>query len=159
MRTTLRHVLALCLAAGLLALASPASAEKLSRSQGQTIYAPAYSHIYHGVKTREFLLTVTLSIRNIDPKNPITVTSVQLYDEAGKFVRSYADTQKVLPPLAVSEAVLEERDPAGGSGASFVVRWESAKPSLPPVVQCVMIGSSNSQGISFLTEGKVVEER
>ena len=61
MRIKLRHVLALCLMAGLLALACPVAAEKLSRSQGQTIYVPAYSHIYHGVKTREFLLTVTLS--------------------------------------------------------------------------------------------------
>ncbi|MBU2627056.1 MAG: DUF3124 domain-containing protein, partial [Proteobacteria bacterium] len=42
--------------------------EKKELSYGQTIYVPAYSHIYIGDRERPFLLTVTLSIRNIDPK-------------------------------------------------------------------------------------------
>ena len=48
---------------------------------------PAYSQIFHGVKTRDFLLTVTLSIRNVDPAAAITVTSVELLDGAGKVLR------------------------------------------------------------------------
>ena len=42
-------------------------------SVGQTIYVPAYSHIYSGNRERPFLLTVTLSIRNIDPTHKITI--------------------------------------------------------------------------------------
>ena len=42
-------------------------------SVGQTIYFPAYSHIYSGNRERPFLLTVTLSIRNIDPTHKITI--------------------------------------------------------------------------------------
>ncbi len=161
MRNQHRPVHVFCLATALLALlcAVPAAAGKPGRVQGQTVYVPAYSHIYHGVKTREFLLTVTLSIRNTDPAVPIRIVSVELFDESGKALRSYPGTQKTLAPFAVTEAVLEERDPSGGSGGAFLVRWESKQPALPPVVQCVMIGSSNSQGISFLTEGRVVEER
>jgi len=43
--------------------------EKIELSDGQTIYVPAYSHIYSGNREQPFLLTVTLSIRNIDPKH------------------------------------------------------------------------------------------
>ena len=35
-------------------------------SKGQTVYVPAYSHIYIGGKKRPFELAITLSIRNID---------------------------------------------------------------------------------------------
>jgi len=42
-------------------------------SHGQTIYVPVYSHIYSGNKERPFFLTVTLSIRNIDPKHPPSI--------------------------------------------------------------------------------------
>ena len=40
-------------------------------SKGQTIYVPAYSHIYSGDRERPFLLTVTVSIRNTDLKQLI----------------------------------------------------------------------------------------
>ena len=49
-------------------------------SQGETIYVPAYSHIYVGSNEQPFLLTVTLSIRNIDPANSLTVTAVDYYE-------------------------------------------------------------------------------
>lgn len=150
----------LCLLALLLpAFAARAEAGEVKRVLGQTLYVPAYSHIYHGVKTREFLLTVTLSIRNADPATAITVTSVEFLDEAGKVLRSYPAAQKTLRPFMGTKAVLEERDTAGGSSGAFLVRWESGKPVVPPVVQSVMIGSANSQGISFLSEARVVEER
>ena len=36
--------------------------DKIGLSKGETIYAPAYSHIYSGDSERPFLLTVTVSI-------------------------------------------------------------------------------------------------
>ena len=51
-------------------------------SKGQTLYVPAYSHIYIGNKANLYQLTVTLSIRNIDPLNPITLTVVDFIMEA-----------------------------------------------------------------------------
>ena len=50
------------------------AADVPAKTSGQTVYVPAYSHIYHGNKNAELLLSVTLSIRNIDPDNPITIT-------------------------------------------------------------------------------------
>jgi hypothetical protein len=50
----------------------PSFAEKKTPlTDGQTIYVPVYSHIYSGNREHPFLLAVTLSIRNIDPKHPI----------------------------------------------------------------------------------------
>ena len=47
--------------------------ENSGLSDGQSIYVPAYSHIYSGNKERPFLLTVTLSIRNVNPKHSIKI--------------------------------------------------------------------------------------
>ena len=60
-----------CLLTVCLLLPPPLQAdESLGLSSGQTIYVPAYSHIYTGNREKPFLLTVTLSIRNIDPSGP-----------------------------------------------------------------------------------------
>lgn len=56
----------------LLPICALAVDDNIELSKGQRIYVPAYSHIYSGNKEKPFLLTVTLSIRNIDPTNTIT---------------------------------------------------------------------------------------
>jgi hypothetical protein len=71
------------------------SAECGGLSVGQTIYVPAYSHIYSGNNERPFLLTVTLSIRNIDPKHEITITEVDYYETQGKRLRVYLNQPKI----------------------------------------------------------------
>lgn len=52
-------------------------------SVGQTIYVPAYSHIYSGNREKPFLLTVTLSIRNVDPKHSISIDLINFYESQG----------------------------------------------------------------------------
>ncbi len=37
--------------------------------EGQSVYVPIYSHIYHGDCDKPFDLTATLSIHNTDPKH------------------------------------------------------------------------------------------
>jgi len=73
--------------------------EAVGLSEGQTLYVPAYSHIYSGNRERPFLLTVTLSVRNIDPKHPITITVVDYYETQGKRLKRFLDTEKALKPL------------------------------------------------------------
>ena len=43
--------------------------------EGQTVYVPAYSHVYHGAGA-PYLLTITLSVRNTSLDSEISVTSV-----------------------------------------------------------------------------------
>lgn len=131
------------------------AAEQYSR---QTVYVPIYSHIYTGDREKTFDLAVTLSIRNTDMENSIVVESADYFNTEGKLIQKYIDKEVSLAPMAATRYVVQESDKRGGSGASFVVKWRSANKVSPPVIQGVMIGSKSQQGISFLTEGQVIEE-
>ncbi len=126
-------------------------------SSGQLLYVPVYSHIYTGDKERPFNLAVTLSIRNTDTKGTLRLTAVDYYDTEGKLVRSYLDAPRELGPLASIRYVVAERDVKGGSGANFIVRWESAAPVNAPVVESVMIGAQSGQGISFTSQAREIQ--
>ena len=73
--------------------------EKTMLTDGQTIYVPAYSHIYSGNREHPFLLAVTLSIRNIDPKHPIKITVVDYYETQGKRLKKYLNEPRILKPM------------------------------------------------------------
>jgi len=136
---------------------SPLHADKkIELSDGQTKYVPAYSHIYSGNRERPFLLTVTLSIRNIDPKHQIKITKVDYYETQGKLLKKYLDKPATLNPLESIRYVIPERDKTGGSGANFIVEWKSDKLVNPPVVESIMIGTQTQQGISFTSRGRVI---
>ena len=125
-------------------------------STGQMIYVPAYSHIYSGDRAKPFLLTVTLSIRNIDLKHAITVTAVDYYETQGALLKSFLEKPITLKPLASIRYIIPEQDKAGGSGANFIVTWESCDRVNAPVVEAVMIGTQSQQGVSFTSRGQVV---
>jgi len=125
-------------------------------SDGQSIYVPAYSHIYSGNSERPFLLTVTLSIRNMDPDHRIKITGVDYYETQGKLLKKYIDTPVILNPLESLRYIIPERDKSGGSGANFVVEWKSDNRVNPPIVESIMIGTQTQQGISFTSRGRVL---
>ena len=127
-------------------------------SKGQTLYVPVYSHIYWGPKARTFNLACTLSIRNVDPREPITLVSVEYFDTGGKKIRSFLEKPQKLAPLGTKEQYIEEKDTKGGSGANFIVRWVSDRPANPPIVECVMIGVEAAQGVSFTSRAQVILE-
>lgn len=125
-------------------------------SDGQTIYVPAYSHIYGGDRERPFLLTVTLSVRNTDPNHPIRITAVDYYETRGALLNKFLKAPQVLKPLESVRYVVPEKDKAGGSGANFIVVWQSERPVNPPIVEAVMIGTQSQQGLSFTSRGQVL---
>jgi len=127
-------------------------------SKGQNVYVPAYSHIYCGDREFEFLLAVTLSIRNTDFDHSITILSADYYDSDGKIIRRYVETPFRLKPMASMRFVVQESDKKGGSGANFVVRWESTEKVNIPLIESVMIGTRSQQGISFTSRGQVIAE-
>ena len=143
----------------LIALATTARAESdISLSSGQTVYVPIYSHIYSGLKGRPFRLAATLSIRNTDPKHPIRLVSVKFYDSEGKLVKEYLDNPAELKAMASTRYILTEADTGGGSGANFLVKWQSKTKVNPPLIEGVMIGTRSGQGISFISRGQVIDE-
>jgi len=133
-------------------------AEQIALSSGQTVYVPVYSHIYSGIKGRPFDLTATLSLRNTDLKNPITLVSVKYYDSDGTLVKNYLNGPKQLDKLVSARYIIPEGDKTGGSGANFIVVWQAQGPVNPPIIEAVMIGTHSGQGISFVSRGQVLKE-
>ena len=127
-------------------------------SKGQTIYVPVYSHIYSGDRERPVYLAVTVSIRNTDPVRTIQVTTVDYYNSEGRLLQRYLETPVTLPPLATVRYVVKESDKAGGSGANFLVRWQSTQPTNPPLVESIMISTASQLGISFTSRGVPIIE-
>ncbi len=125
-------------------------------SQGQTIYVPAYSHIYAGNREMPVLLTVTLSIRNTDAKGAITITKVVYYGTHGEILKSYLVEPLTLAPFGSTRFVIPQKDKSGGSGANFVVEWKSIDLVNPPIVESIMIGAEGQLGISFTSRGQVI---
>ena len=132
-------------------------AAKMKLYHGQTIYVPIYSHIYSGNREQPFYLAATLSIRNTDREHPITITAVDYYDSQGKFLKHYLEKPLVLGAMATQRYVVPESDKSGGSGAKFIVAWQSDKPVAEPLIESVMISTKTQQGISFTSRGRVLD--
>ena len=133
-----------------------AAEKNIGLSKGQMLYVPAYSHIYSGNRERPFLLTVTLSIRNVDPKHQIKIILVDYYETQGKLLKKHIDKPIALKSLESLRYVIPERDKSGGSGANFIIEWRSDKFVNPPIVESIMIGTQSTQGISFTSRGQEI---
>jgi hypothetical protein len=131
--------------------------EPLPLTKGQTVYVPAYSHIYHGNKETPLLLSVTLSIRNIDPNSSLTITAINYHETQGPLVKEYIKEPIVLGPLGSDRFIVPQKDNSGGSGANFIVEWYSEEPINPPIIESVMIGTQSQLGISFTSRGQAIQ--
>lgn len=127
-------------------------------TKGQTVYAPAYSHIYHGNKETPLLLSVTLSIRNIDRNGELTVTKIDYHETQGALVKKYIEEPVILGPLGSVRFIVPQKDNSGGSGANFIVEWQSKEPLNPPIIESVMIGTQSQLGISFTSRGVAISD-
>lgn len=138
---------------------SSGHAEPGSRlSTGQTVYVSVYSHVFHGPRERPFDLTDTLSIRNADLASSISIVLVDYYDSDGKLLKRYLEKPITLGPLASKHYAVKESDQTGGFGANFIVKWTASKKVNEPVIECVMISTKGQQGISFITQGRVIQD-
>lgn len=127
-------------------------------SKGQTVYVPVYSNVFSGPRSLPFQLATTLSVRNTDLSASLRITSIDYYDTNGKLVRRYLDKPLALAPLGTSYVHIEEKDVSGGFGANFIVRWTADRVINAPIIECVMIGATSGQGISFVSPGQEIRE-
>lgn len=143
----------------LLSSASTTSAEAVNLWREQTVYVPLYSHIYADERFRNkpFLLTATLSIRNTDPDQSLTLRSVKYYDSTGNLLQAYLDQPLTIGPLGSTRYIVEESETKGGSGAKFLVVWDAPKAITEPIIESIMIGTKMQQGISFISRGRVIK--
>ncbi|WP_457575445.1 DUF3124 domain-containing protein [Desulfomarina sp.] len=122
----------------------------------QKVYVPAYSHIYHGNKETPLLLSITLSIRNVDPLRSLTVTTVDYYETQGKLLKHFIVEPVLLPPMGSTRFIVPQKDTTGGSGANFIVSWKAEEKINPPIIESVMIGTQSQLGISFTSRGRAI---
>ena len=127
-------------------------------SKGQTVYVPVYSHIYSGNRENPIYLAATVSIRNVDPENPLTLVQVDYYDSDGRLIQHYLEKPVALAALASTRYIIKESDKKGGSGANFIVRWQSTKAINAPLIEAIMISTKSQSGISFTSRARVLVE-
>lgn len=124
---------------------------------GETLYVPIYSSVFHHQSALNYKLTATLCIHNIDLDNSIKLIKADYYDTNGDFIQAYLEEVLVLKPLQVVQIVVHEDDERGGAGAKFIVEWVSETNVNSPIVEAVMISARGQQGISFISLGKVIK--
>lgn len=149
----------LVIAAFLLLAQTTVLADTLLRSKGQTVYVPAYSHVFTGPRSNPYNLAITLAVRNTDQASSITLTAIDYLDTNGRLVRRHLPKPLALGPLASHFIHMEEKDTSGGFAPKFIVRWEANRQVATPIVETLMIGATSGQGISFIGRGQVLQER
>jgi hypothetical protein len=125
---------------------------------GQLVFVPAYSEII-SESSPSLKLSTTLAIHNTDTDDPIIVQSVRYYDTDGNLVREFVDSPVQLKPLATAGFVVLANDTSGGWGANFLVEWVAGKPVYEPVIEAIMVSGRGTEGVSFISEGRVISEQ
>lgn len=125
-------------------------------SSGESVYVSIYSNIYSGPKAVRLELATMLSIRNTDPKYPITILKADYYNTSGNMIDSYVKKPMKLKPLESTYFYIKEYDKRGGPGANFIVKWQAEKKVNQPIIEGVMLGTR--QGVSFICPGQIITE-
>jgi hypothetical protein len=135
----------------------------VSRTSGQVLYLPIYSHVWHGDldskgEPAKALVSISVSIRNTDPAKSIRVTSAQYYDTDGKKLREYVAAPRVVQPMGTFELFIPRGDDSGGSGANFVIVWKSDSPASPPIVEGFHANLPAGRSIAFTTYARPIPD-
>lgn len=131
------------------------------RTNGQVLYLPIYSHIWHGEVDRKgqptkTLVSVSVSIRNTDPSKSIRVSSAQYFDTDGKKLREYVPAPKTIGPMGTLELFIPRSDDTGGSGANFVIAWKSDVAVNAPIVEALHANLPSGRSIAFTTSARQI---
>ena len=146
----------------LLLAAVPGRADEPALSSGQTLYLPIYSHVLYGNKVAAgkpgmYPLSALISLRNTDMGQPIRLLSARYFNTDGKLLREYLPAPRVLPPLGTLELFLERNDMAGGSGANFIIVWQSDKPVNRPIAEAVHADVTGNRTLAFITSARPIK--
>ncbi len=137
----------------------PPEGEPIGAPRLRTVYVPAYSHLPQSGKSRPIMLSILLSVRNVDTSAIITLTHVDYFDTSGHRVRRYLDAPRKLRPLETAEFIVDTVDDAGGSGANFLVYWEGPSDAHSLLTECVMSGQMLAGYVSFTSRGVELDRR
>lgn len=158
MRKCLYSVLALLLAV------LPCAAHADDLSKGQTLYLPIYSFVWHGDinsgtgQPMKAEMSALVSIRNASLKTPIRLLSARYYNTDGKLLKEFVSAPRTIAPMGTVELFIEKSESEGGSGANFIIQWEAAAETNPPVVEAVHIDNQGGRPYSFITTARPINK-
>ena len=127
-------------------------------SKGETVYVSVYSNVFVGSVKERFQLSSMLSVRNTDPKHPITLMTADYYNTDGRIVKSYIFTPVRLNPLASKYYFVEPQDERGGEGANFIVKWTAEQHVNQPIIETLMLNLYGKQGLAFRCSGQIITD-
>jgi Protein of unknown function (DUF3124) len=130
----------------------------INAARGELVYVPIYSSIFYENGKHTLELAATLSIHNVNPESQITVTRADYYDTDGKLIKKYLDKPLLLNALQTKNLVIDKENKTGGTGANFLVEWQSKQGTTSPVIEALMVNASSNLGIAFTTTGKVIRQ-
>jgi hypothetical protein len=130
-------------------------------TNGQVLYLPIYSHIWHGEadgkrRPMKTLVSVSISIRNTDPNKSILVTSARYFDTDGKKLKDYISTPITIGPMGTYELFIPRSDDTGGSGANFVISWRSGVNVNAPIVEALHVNLPAGRAFVFTTTARQI---
>ena len=130
-------------------------------TNGQHLYLPIYAFIVHGdldknSVAKQLPVSALVSIHNTDLDKPLKLLSARYYSTEGKFLRNFISSPRILKPMETLELLVERRDVVGGSGANFVIQWESEVPISPPLVQALHVELQTNRAIVFTTDAVLI---
>lgn len=134
------------------------TANDLQIVTGQRVYVPAYSQVLLSPDGSGLELAVSLAIHNTDSEHPLIIREVSYYNTEGALVRNYITEPVQLPPLATTGFVVASEDQSGGWGANFIVEWGAEQPVYEPIIEAVMVSTRGTQGVSFISHGRVLSQ-
>lgn len=125
--------------------------------RGQVLYLPIYSNIPYFEHGKKYDLSAFVAIHNTDFENAITITKVLFLNNDGKLIENYLLKDSIISPLGATNFFVPERDQSG-TGANFLIEWVSDTLVNEPLIESVIVGLTDGQGISFLSNGKILRE-
>lgn len=138
------------------------AAEELS--QGQTLYLPIYSHIWHGNKIVDgkypvkSQVSALVSIRNTSLKTPIRITTARYYSTDGKLLKEYLEKPVEIGAMGTLELFVERKESEGGSGANFIIQWDATSSTNPPMVEAVHADiKGGGPALTFITTARPIK--
>lgn len=131
----------------------------LSPRYMETLYVPIYANVYHAENAQLFPLTTTLSLRNMSMVDSVFVYAIDYYSTKGEVIRRYIKDKQMLAlgPLESYDLVTDKKVTVKGTGDNYIVKWGRLKGDATLLVEAVMVSTSGQQGLSFVTEGKIIE--
>lgn len=126
----------------------------------ETIYIPIYTDVYHIDQSKLFPLTVTLSLRNTSLSDSVYVLKADYYNSKGHLIKEHIADQLMLAlgPLESYDLVIDKMTYKGDTGANYIVKYGQKNGESNMIVQALMINTSGQQGLSFITEGIVIDQ-